>query len=81
MNLLLLSVVVVMGAALVLQTWLHHQQTTKWMRSFLDKQGVPMHIMDGEPEPALVKSEPIPRRRISVPTPGVPSAVTWRKPQ
>ncbi len=76
MNLLLLLVVLVMAGALVAQQVLHNRQTEKWMRSFLDKQGIPMHIMEGNPEPAIVKSQPTPRARISVPIPG---AAMWRK--
>ena len=78
-QLLLLGVIVAMGAALVLQTWLHHNQTTMLMRSFLDKQGVPLHIMAGDPEPAITPSAPVKRARISVPIPGTPSAVNWKR--
>lgn len=77
-QLLWLVVIVVLGAVVVLQQWLHHRQTTMLMRSFLDKQGVPMHIMDGEPATPIAQTPRAPdlRKRISVPVPGV----NWRKP-
>jgi hypothetical protein len=78
-QMLWLVVIVTLGAVVVLQQMLHNRQTTMLMRSFLDKQGVPIHIMDGSPEPdPIVQSQPTPRKRISIPIPGNP-AVNWRK--
>jgi hypothetical protein len=75
-QLLWLAAIVAMGAVVVLQQWLHHKQTTMLMRSFLDKQGIPLHIMDSSPAPEpITPSAPLPRKRISIPIPGV----NWRK--
>ena len=78
----LVMLAMVEGAVIVLQQFLHNRQTTMLMRSFLDKQGIPLHIMDGDPAPApVVPSQPVARKRISIPIPGSPSALNWRKPQ
>lgn len=78
-QMLWLAVILAMGVALVLQQWLHNRQTTMLMRSFLDKQGIPLHIMEGEAAPVVSASAPPrPRPRISIPIPGAP-ALNWRK--
>jgi len=42
-----------------------------WTRAFLDKQGIPLHIMDDKPEPTVErKPEPPPKTKISIPVPG-----------
>ena len=44
-----------------------------WTRAFLDKQGIPLHIMDGEPappEPERPAAQPPPKHKISIPLPG-----------
>lgn len=76
-SLLPLVVSLVLSAALVLQTWLHNQQTTRWMRLFSEKQGVPPGILEGL-SPTLdekVQPKPDTRKRIRIPVGGMP----WQK--
>lgn len=73
MNWLLPLVVLPLVGGIVLQAWLQHQTTTRWMRLFSERLGVPPLIMEGEPhrsEPEETKRTPDMRKRISIPIPG-----------
>jgi hypothetical protein len=59
---------------LVIVALVHSQMRTneRWTRAFLDKQGIPLHIMEGEPEAPIrpEASRPPAKHKISIPLPG-----------
>ena len=68
----LLLVAVVFQTAVIVYLGIAQQRMNKvWTRAFLDKQGIPLHIMDDKPEPTVErKPEPPPKTKISIPVPG-----------
>lgn len=70
MNWLMVLLTLALTAVAVLSLVFYHQNQTKWMRIFSEKQGVPINIMDGKPEPKMELAVPDKRRKISIPIPG-----------
>jgi hypothetical protein len=70
---LLLAAVVFQTAVIVYLGIAQQRMNKVWTRAFLDKQGIPLHIMDGEPappEPERPAAQPPPKHKISIPLPG-----------
>jgi len=68
----MVAIIALLSGVICCQAILLHRMNRMWTRSFLDKQGIPQHIMEGEPE-AVPEPRPAtarPKTKISIPVPG-----------